>query len=191
MPERRQPIAKAVRARQQSRSCRCGWPLRGIGGWRPRRAKLYRAAIRSVGNSRWHDCTHDASTSSSQYASKAPGAIPISPDVSAGHEWGSGARPASCGEALCRERMFDLIALGDNLAGARFALDGARDRFLHSLVVVLLNLLVVGRVPMDENTHTDEQIVGFIGRNGSVGHAVGDRFRDRVLCRAEHLNGLL
>src|SRR5262245_64645565 len=37
-----------------------------------------------------------------------------------------------------RERMFDLVAFRHNLVGARLTLDGASDRFFHSLIVVLL-----------------------------------------------------
>jgi len=65
--------------------------------------------------------------------------------------------------------MFDLIALRDNLARARFTFDGARDRFLNSLIVVLLNLFVVGRIPVDEYTDTDKQVVGFVGGDCAIG----------------------
>ena len=35
-----------------------------------------------------------------------------------------------------------------------------------------------------------KNIVGFVLRDGAVFHAVGDRERDGMLCRAEHLDGL-
>src|SRR5689334_1691162 len=52
---------------------------------------------------------------------------------------------------LRRERMLDLVALGDDLGDLRLARNGTRDGFLGGLVVVLLDLLVVGGVPVDEH----------------------------------------
>ena len=63
---------------------------------------------------------------------------------------------------LGRERMLDLVALGDHLGDLRLALDGARDRFLGGPVVVVLDLLVVGGFPVDEHADADEQIVGLV-----------------------------
>src|SRR3984893_3266415 len=111
-------------------------------------------------------------------------------DPSGGERPGA-ASPRNFGETDLRgERMFDLIALRDNLARARFTFDGARDRFLNSLIVVLLNLFVVGRIPMDEYTDTDKQVVGFVGGDCAIGDPVRDRLGHRVLRRGGHLHGL-
>src|SRR5262249_11276052 len=71
--------------------------------------------------------------------------------------------------ALGGEWMLDVVPLGDDLGGLRRARDRALDRFLHGLVVVFLDLLVVGRFPVDEHADADEEVVGFVRRNGSVG----------------------
>ena len=55
----------------------------------------------------------------------------------------------------------------------RLAADGALDRELGGLVVVLLDLGVVGRLPVDEHAHRDEQILGL----GLGDRALGDGSR--------------
>src|SRR5262245_36521883 len=98
-------------------------------------------------------------------------------------DWGA---PKS--RQLRRERMLDLIALGDHLADLRLALDGPPDGFLGGAIVEVLDLLVVGRIPMDEHADATEQVLGLVLRDDAFGHAVGDRLGDRVLGRAEHLH---
>ena len=76
-------------------------------------------------------------------------------------------------------------------AGVRLAGDGALDSLLGRLIVELLDLLVVFRLPVDEDADADEQVVGLLDRDRAVGDAVGDGLGDRMLRRAEHLHGLL
>ena len=70
--------------------------------------------------------------------------------------------------------MFDLVALRDNLGSLRLAIECACDRFLHGAIVEVLDLLVVGRLPVNENADADEDVVGLILRNDALGHAIGD-----------------
>ena len=58
--------------------------------------------------------------------------------------------------------MLDLVALRDDLVHARLTRDGAGDRFLGGAIIVVLDLLVVGRFPMNEHADQAEQIVGFV-----------------------------
>ena len=71
--------------------------------------------------------------------------------------------------------MLDLVALGDHLSDLRLAVHGAGDGFLCCAIIEVLNLLIVGRLPVDENADTDEEIVGLILGNDFLGHAVGNR----------------
>src|SRR4030095_12886211 len=92
--------------------------------------------------------------------------------------------------ALGGERMFDLVALGDDLGGLRFTTDRARDRLLGGAIVVILDFLVVLGLPVNEYADADEQVVCFLLRNDPFRHAVGYRFGNGVLRWAEHLHGL-
>ena len=76
------------------------------------------------------------------------------------------------------ERMLGGVALGDDLLRVRLAGDGALDRFLGRVVVVLLDLLVVLGFPMDEHADADEQVVGFPRRDRAVGDAIRHRLGD-------------
>ena len=87
--------------------------------------------------------------------------------------------------------MFDLVALRDDLGGTRLALYRARNRFLHGAIIVVLNFLVVGRIPVNEDADADEEVVGLVLRDDALGHAVGDGLGDGMLGRPEHLHGLL
>ncbi|CAG9261580.1 hypothetical protein PUN4_390020 [Paraburkholderia unamae] len=89
-----------------------------------------------------------------------------------------------------RERMRHAAFLRHHFGRARFAVHRALDRLARGLVVVLLNLLVVLRLPVNEHAHAQEQVVGFGLRDRAVLHAVRHRERDRVLRRSEHLHGL-
>src|SRR5262245_62976207 len=93
--------------------------------------------------------------------------------------------------ALGRERMLDLVALGDDLGGLRLAVDGACDRFLGGAIIVFLDFLVVGGFPMDEHADADEEIVGLVLGYDTFGDAIGRGLGHGVLRRAEHLHGLL
>ena len=86
--------------------------------------------------------------------------------------------------------MFDLVPFCDNLGSLWFATDGSCDRFLHRAIVVVLNLLVVGRLPVNEDANAYEDVVGLILRNDALRNAVGDCLGDGMLGRAEHLQGL-
>src|SRR5206468_7542856 len=59
------------------------------------------------------------------------------------------------------ERMLGGVALGDDFLRSRMTGDGAFDRLLGRFVVVFLNLLVVGGLPVDEHADADKQVVGF------------------------------
>src|SRR6185437_6102649 len=72
-------------------------------------------------------------------------------------ESGGGRRPppaGSGGEGMLRGRP-----LLQHLAGRRLAGDGALQGELRRLIVELLDLLVVGRLPMDEDADRDEEVV--------------------------------
>ena len=53
--------------------------------------------------------------------------------------------------------MFDLVAFCDNLSNLWLPTDRAGDRFFNGAIVVILNLFVVGRLPMNED-YTDTPI---------------------------------
>ncbi len=54
-----------------------------------------------------------------------------------------------------------------------------------------MDFLVICRVPVDEDTDANEDVVGFFRGDRAVGNAVGDRLGDGMLRRAEHLHRLL
>src|ERR1700674_3061220 len=87
--------------------------------------------------------------------------------------------------------MLDLVALRNHLRGLGLAGHRAGERLLCGAIIVILGLLVVGRIPMDEDPDADEEIVRLGFRNDAFGDAVGDRLSHRVLRRPEHLHGLL
>src|SRR5208283_4858952 len=74
------------------------------------------------------------------------------------------------------EGMLGGVALGHDLGRLRLALDGAGNGFLRGGVVIVLNLLVVLRIPMDEHADADEHVVGFRKRDHALGDAVRNRF---------------
>lgn len=77
-----------------------------------------------------------------------------------------------------------------DFGSGRSAGNGAFNRFFGRFVVVFLDLGIVFSRPVDENTDADEQIIGFIGRNGAVFYAIGNSHGNAALSRAEHLNCL-
>ena len=82
------------------------------------------------------------------------------------------------------------VPLGDHLVGAGLVGHGSLDRELGGFVVVLLDLRVVLGQPVDEDTTDDDQFVGLVGRNRSLGQAIGHGLGDTLLGRTEHLHGL-
>jgi hypothetical protein len=58
------------------------------------------------------------------------------------------------GVALSSERMFDYIAFRNDLRRLRVASDSACNRFLGGAIIIILNLFVVGCIPMNEHTPT-------------------------------------
>ncbi len=78
-----------------------------------------------------------------------------------------------------------------DLSSARFACHGTLDCLTRRLVVVLLNLLVVFRLPVNENADAQEQIICLVLRDRAVLDAVRDRQCDRMLSRTKHLHRLL
>ena len=87
--------------------------------------------------------------------------------------------------------MLGRIFLGDHFVSAWLALHGAGDRELGGIVVVLENLLVVGRFPVNEDATDDAQLFGLVLGNNPFSDGVSDRLGNGVLCGAEHLNRLL
>ena len=61
--------------------------------------------------------------------------------------------------------MFDYIAFRGDLGSLWVATDSACNRFLGGAIIVILNLFVVGCIPMNEDANTDEEVVGLIPRN--------------------------
>src|ERR1700684_990458 len=90
----------------------------------------------------------------------------------------------AAGERVTRGR-----GLGQHLVDARLAIDGGRDRLLHGRVVVVVDLLVVGGVPVDEHADDQAQIVSLILGDDAFGDGVHDRASDRRLSRTEQLRG--
>ena len=56
----------------------------------------------------------------------------------------------SWGVALSSERMFDYIAFRNDLRRLRVASDSASNRFLGGAIIIILNLFVVGCIPMND-----------------------------------------
>src|SRR5215472_2571941 len=100
-------------------------------------------------------------------------------------------RPPARSRRSGRERMLDPVLRGHRFSSRRLAGHGALDRLLDGLIVELMDLLVVFRQPVDEDADADEEIVGFVLRDGAVGNGVRHGLGDRVLRRTEHLDGLL
>src|SRR5690606_6869968 len=73
-----------------------------------------------------------------------------------------------------REGMLRGILLGDHGSGLGQAGDRALDRELRRLVVVVVDLLVVGGFPVDEDTDAEEEIVALVLRDRALGDAIGD-----------------
>src|SRR3954452_18365531 len=73
------------------------------------------------------------------------------------------------------ERVMALVLLGHDCARARLAGDGALDRELGGLVVVVLDLAVVRRFPVDEDADADEQILALALGDRALGDAVRHR----------------
>jgi hypothetical protein len=101
-------------------------------------------------------------------------------------EWGM----FDWGVALSGERMFDYIAFCNDLRRLRVASDSACNRFLGGAIIIILNLFVVGCIPMNEHADTDEEVIRLIPRNDALCHAVSDRLSDSMLSWAEHLHRL-
>ena len=71
--------------------------------------------------------------------------------------------------------MLGRLALADDFRRCRLATNGPLDRFLDGPIVEVVDLLVVGGVPMDEDTDADENVVGLGGGDRSIGDAVRHR----------------
>src|SRR5262249_46814376 len=98
--------------------------------------------------------------------------------------------PTAC-LPLCGERMLDLGALGDHLGNLWLTGYRAGVSFFGGAVIEILNFLIVGRFPVDENADTNEKIFGFVLRDYSFSHAVRYSLGNRMLRRAKHLHSLL
>ena len=60
------------------------------------------------------------------------------------------------------ERMPRALVLLQHLVDGRLAFERPGDRFLHRLVVELVDLLVVLGLPVDEHAHQDAEVVGLL-----------------------------
>src|SRR5439155_27315627 len=89
-----------------------------------------------------------------------------------------------------RERVGGGLGARNDRVDPRLALQGALDRLLHSAVVEVEDLLVVLRLPVDEDAHQDAVVVNLVARDHARRHAVDHGARDRRLRRAEHLDRL-
>jgi len=78
----------------------------------------------------------------------------------------------------------------DHRARARLVGDGARDRLLGGLVVVVEDLLVVCGFPVDEHAADDAEVVDVPFADDALANRVDDAAGHGRLCRAEHLHGL-
>src|SRR6266542_260936 len=91
---------------------------------------------------------------------------------------------------LLREGVLGGVALAHHVVGRRQPLDGALERLFGRAVVVVVDLLVVARLPVDENPDHQRQVVGLPAGDGAVGDTVHHGFRDRGLRGTEHLDSL-
>lgn len=66
----------------------------------------------------------------------------------------------------------------------------ASDSFFGCFVVEFFDFRVVFSQPVDENTHGNEQVVSFVGRNGAVFNGISNCLSNSALRWSEHLNGL-
>src|SRR5580692_11630137 len=98
-------------------------------------------------------------------------------------------KPASGGSPACAvatqsvlgaagERVAGGRRVSQDLVGARLAVERAGDRQLRRLVVVVVDLLIVGGVPVDEDADDDHQIVDLIAGDHAVGNGSDDGSRD-------------
>lgn len=81
--------------------------------------------------------------------------------------------------------------LGDDLVDLRLIAHGTLDGQFRGFVVVLVDLAVVGRVPVNEHAADDHILVGLVLGNDPCRDAVGHSASHGRLSRPEHLNRLL
>src|SRR4051812_48464794 len=99
--------------------------------------------------------------------------------------------PRTCrGRILLRRERMLLSLTRRHFFDFRLALHRARDRKLGRLVVVLINLGVILRVPVDEDAAYDDKAIGQMLRNDPGRGAIRHGTSDGGLSRAEHLHGL-
>src|SRR5207247_1373748 len=70
-----------------------------------------------------------------------------------------------------RERVCGGLGARDDRVDPRLALQGPLDRFLHRPVVEVEDLLVVLRLPVDEDAHQDAVVVHLVARDHARRHA--------------------
>ena len=85
--------------------------------------------------------------------------------------------------------MFGAVLLGSRFGCCRLTFHGAFNRHFGCFVVVFVDGLVALGVPVNENTNTDVEVIGFALVNRALGDAVLNRFGDGRLCRTKHLHG--
>src|SRR5687768_8385781 len=78
---------------------------------------------------------------------------------------------------VARERVLRRLGGGHDFRGRRLTGQRARDRFLRRRIVVVVDLLVVGRIPVDEDTNHDAVVIQLVLRNDArldrVDHGAG------------------
>ena len=87
--------------------------------------------------------------------------------------------------------MLGGILVSDHFADAGLTLHRTGDRELGGVVVVLENLPIVSRFPVNEDATNDAQRFGLILGNDPFGNRVSNGLGNSVLGWTKHLNGLL
>lgn len=91
---------------------------------------------------------------------------------------------------LAGERMLGRIFFLNHLLNARLVLHRTGDCQLGRVVVVLKDLLVIIRIPVDEHAADDAQFFGLIFGDDTGGDRICNSLGNGVLGWAEHLDGL-
>src|SRR5258706_13119596 len=107
--------------------------------------------------------------------------------------WGAARRrtAAAVGSLLRAGGVLGRLRAGDHVSHGRFVAERARDRFLRRLVVVVVDLLVVRRLPVNEHADHDAQVVGLVLRDDAALDRINHRPGHGRLSRSEHLDRLL
>src|SRR5687767_12078416 len=89
------------------------------------------------------------------------------------------------------ERVLGRLRRSDDFRRGRLAGEGALDGFLRRRVVVVVDLLIVGRVPVDEDADHDAVVIQLVLRNDARLDGVDHSAGHGRLGGTEHLHRLL